>query len=78
MMDLGADRLGANGDLFYSELLRAHRGLTEGESARLNARLVLLLANQVGHLHILTAALDMARKLEAVQLPLARTDNDAS
>lgn len=61
MPDLGTDRLGAHGDLFYGALLKAHDGLDEEASARLNARLVLLLANQVGDLDTLKAALDTAR-----------------
>lgn len=60
MIDLGADRLGANGDAFYACLLKAHDGLSADESSRLNARLVLLLANQVGDLSILKAALEKA------------------
>lgn len=35
-------------DDFYERLLDAHRGLTAEQSAQLNARLILLLANQVG------------------------------
>jgi hypothetical protein len=61
MPDLGADRLGAAGDLFYEALIRAHHGLSDEESARLNARLVLILANQVGDLDTLKAALGTAR-----------------
>lgn len=61
MPDLGTDRLGVHGDLFYEALLKAHEGLEEEASARLNARLVLLLANQVGDLDTLKAALDTAR-----------------
>lgn len=61
MPDLSTDRLGAAGDLFYEALLKAHEGLSEAESARLNARLVLLLANQVGDIDTLKAALDTAR-----------------
>lgn len=61
MPDLGTDRLGAHGDLFYEALLKAHEGLEEEASARLNARLVLLLANQVGDLDTLKAALETAR-----------------
>jgi hypothetical protein len=60
MIDLGADRLGANGDVFYAALLKAHDGLSADESSRLNARLVLLLANQVGDISILGAALKKA------------------
>lgn len=62
MIDLGSDRLGPAGDVFYAALLEAHQGLTEEESARLNARLVLILANQVGDLGILRAAIDKARE----------------
>lgn len=61
MPDLGTDRLGAAGDLFYEALIRAHEGLNDEESARLNARLVLILANQVGDLDTLRAALETAR-----------------
>jgi hypothetical protein len=60
MIDLGTDRLGAQGDLFYSELLAAHEGLSPQESARLNARLLLVLANRVGDLAVLRAAIARA------------------
>jgi hypothetical protein len=62
MTDLGSDRLGSSGDLFYAELLGAHEGLSPDDSARLNARLVLLLANQVGDLELLRAALAKAKE----------------
>lgn len=48
--DVGRDRLGPAGDDFYAALMAAHEGLSFEESARLNARLVLLLANEVGEL----------------------------
>ena len=35
-------------DGFYAALIAAHEGLSEAESAELNARLVFLLANQLG------------------------------
>jgi len=35
-------------DDFYERLLEAHDGLSAEQSAQLNARLILLLANQVG------------------------------
>ncbi|MDH3740571.1 MAG: DUF2783 domain-containing protein [Hyphomicrobiales bacterium] len=60
---LGADRLGAAGDDFYEALMAAHEGLTLEQSAKLNARLVLLLANQVGDAQMLTAALKKAREI---------------
>lgn len=62
MVDLGSDRLGSAGDVFYAALLEAHQGLTDEESTQLNARLVLILANQVGDVEILKAAIDKARK----------------
>jgi hypothetical protein len=59
--DLGTDRLGAAGDDFYEALLAAHKGLSFEESAALNARLVLVLANRVGDLATLKAALEAAK-----------------
>lgn len=51
-------------DGFYAALLQAHEGLSEAQSADLNARLVLLLANQCGDQQVLldcirAAALDI-------------------
>lgn len=60
--EVGRDRLGAAGDDFYAALMAAHEGLSFEESARLNARLVLLLANRVGDLETLRAAIEAARK----------------
>jgi hypothetical protein len=62
MTDLGSDRLGPSGDLFYAELLQAHEGLSAEDCARLNARLVLLLANQVGDIEVLRVALAKAQE----------------
>lgn len=54
------------GDDFYDALLRAHHGLTDAQSELLNARLLLLLANHIGELAVLRAAIDLARQgLEA-------------
>lgn len=60
--EIGRDRLAAAGDDFYAALMAAHEGLSFEESARLNARLVLLLANRVGDLETLRAAIEAARK----------------
>lgn len=60
-IEIGQDRLGAAGDDFYAALMAAHEGLSFEESARLNARLVLLLANQVGDLEVIRAVLRAAR-----------------
>jgi hypothetical protein len=40
-------------DGLYAALIAAHEGLTDAESAALNARLVFLLANQVGDQQVL-------------------------
>jgi hypothetical protein len=48
-------------DDFYQALIDAHAGLTEEQSAALNARLVLLLANQIGDLNTLRQAIAAAR-----------------
>ncbi|MEO0677917.1 MAG: DUF2783 domain-containing protein [Pseudomonadota bacterium] len=47
-------------DDFYAALLAAHEGLSEEETARLNARLVLTLANHIGDLGVLLEALEVA------------------
>lgn len=62
MSDIGKDRLGAAGDDFYAELIAAHEGLNLEESTRLNARLVLLLANTVGDISLVRAAIEAAKK----------------
>ncbi len=59
---VGADRLGPAGDDFYAALIAAHEGLSVDDSARLNARLVLLLANEVGDLERLEKLLAAAKK----------------
>ena len=48
-------------DEFYAALIEAHAGLTGEQSAALNARLVLLLANQIGDLATLKEAIAAAR-----------------
>jgi len=50
------------GDDFYEALIETHRGLTDEQSQRVNARLVLLLANHVGDLRVLREALAAARQ----------------
>ncbi len=49
-------------DAFYAELLQAHDGLSPEQSAMLDAKLVLLLANHVGDLDVLRAALRAGRE----------------
>jgi len=56
-------------DGFYEALLAAHEGLSDDDSNELNARLVLLLANQVGDQKVLLDCIAEARQSarEAVQ-----------
>ena len=48
-------------DDFYEALIDAHRDLTNEQSQELNAALILLLANHLGDLPLLKAALQHAR-----------------
>ncbi len=50
------------GDDFYESLIEAHRDLSDEESALLNAKLILLLANQIGDIAVLREALQLARE----------------
>jgi Protein of unknown function (DUF2783) len=59
-MDVGIDRLGKHGDDFYEKLIAAHIGLSPEDSARLNARLVLIMANAIGDFKTLEAIIDKA------------------
>ncbi|QCI67542.1 DUF2783 domain-containing protein [Phreatobacter stygius] len=52
----------ADPDSAFRLLVEAHRGLSETESADLNARLVLLLANHIGDADVLAEAIAAARK----------------
>jgi hypothetical protein len=49
-------------DDFYQELIDLHRGLTDEQSALVNAKLVLLLANHIGDMAVLREAMDAARE----------------
>ncbi len=51
----------ADPDGFYEAWLAAHLGLSESQSADLDARLVLLLANQVGDMQVLLDCIAAAR-----------------
>lgn len=65
------ERIGRPDDLFEL-LVEAHRGLDVGESLKLNAKLVLILANHVGNIAIVAQAVAAARKGRgAIQRDLA-------
>lgn len=55
-------------DGFYEHLLDAHMGLDRDASEALNARLILLLANQIGDAAVLRRCIDAARA--AAEKPL--------
>ena len=61
-VDLGKASLGEDADDIYEELLAVHAGLSDSESAALNARLILVLINQIGHPDTIRAALAAVRK----------------
>ena len=48
-------------DDFYERLIDMHRDLTESQSARVNAKLILLLANHIGDAEALDEAMRIAR-----------------
>lgn len=48
-------------DKFYEILTDAQRDMTNEQAADMNARLVLILANQVGQLDLLGDAIEMAK-----------------
>jgi hypothetical protein len=51
----------SDADGFYEALLDAHCGLSTEQSALLNARLILLLANQIGDAEVLTNCIALAK-----------------
>lgn len=53
-------------DAAFRALIEAHRGLDDANSAALNARLVLILANHIGDQTVLGEALALATSVDAV------------
>ncbi len=50
----------SNSDEFYAEIVRLHDGLDEAASLKLNAKIILLMANQIGDSAVLAAILAAA------------------
>ena len=50
----------ADPDDFYAELIDSQRDLDEEQALRMNARLILLLANHIGDRDVLTEAISCA------------------
>jgi len=61
-MPLQRDPNLSDADAIYNAIIDVHRGLSEAESAALNARLVLLLANHIGEESVIREAIDIARR----------------
>jgi hypothetical protein len=59
---LKLDNAFSDPDLAYRTIADVHRDLTEAESAALNTTLVLLLANHIGDLEVIKAAMQLARE----------------
>jgi hypothetical protein len=55
----------ADPDALFALLVEAHRGLDAEASRRLDARLVLLLANHVGDMEVLRRAIALAQEAAA-------------
>ena len=61
MSDLILDPNIPDPDGFYADLLAYHEGLSDDDSAALNARLILILANHIVDRAVLRAALSAAK-----------------
>jgi hypothetical protein len=62
MASLNTDTNIATPDDFYERLIATHRGLTDEQSALVNAKLILLLANHIGDIDVLAQAMTAARE----------------
>jgi hypothetical protein len=64
MPELRTESRLADPDQAYRLLIEAHRALSDEESAALNTRLVLILANHLGDLNVLAEAIALAQGVE--------------
>jgi Protein of unknown function (DUF2783) len=62
MSPAALDNQFSDADGFYEALLDAHTGLSPEQSALLNARLILLLANQIGDAKVLAHCIELAKQ----------------
>ncbi len=60
-------------DAFYAALTEAHRERSEEQSERINARLILLLANHIGDQQVLEEALAIAGQAAGAASPDRQT-----
>ncbi len=56
------DGFAGQADAVYESLIRAHHALSDEDSAALNARLVLILAHEIGDPAVLAEAIALARR----------------
>jgi hypothetical protein len=56
-------------DAAYRMIVEAHRGLDDETSAALDAALVLILANHIGDLDLLSEAVALAKRAVGAQAP---------
>ena len=52
----------ADPDAFYEALIDMHRDVADEQSQLVNAKLILLLSNQIGDMDVLREAMSMARR----------------
>ena len=58
-------------DDIYEALINLHDGLSEEQSRKVNAKLILLLANHIGDQRVIREAIEIARRTT----PIRREDN---
>jgi hypothetical protein len=63
----------ADPDAAFRVLVEAHRGLGEADSAALNARLVLTLANHIGDIDVLRQAVEIVAAVDVSTVKTAGT-----
>ena len=61
-MNLNVEPNMASPDDFYQALIDTHRDLDEAQSQIVNAKLILLLANHIGNMEVLSQAMRLARE----------------
>ena len=69
MPELETESRLADPDRAYRMLIDAHRGLSDEQSAALNTRLVLILANHIGDDEVLAAAIALAKRTASAGRP---------
>jgi hypothetical protein len=62
-MSLNTNNNFTDADAFYAELTELHRELDSSQSERVNARLILLLANHIGDNATLSEAMKIAAQI---------------